>query len=752
MRPAVWGKPFSAGHPSNPATSRRLPRPYVEPLEPRFQLTTLPTGFSETLVASNLGLPTAMDVLPDGRILVASQEGNLRVVKGGTALPTPFVHLSVDSSGERGLIGVAHDPNFAANHFVYLYYTVPAADGAAAFNQISRFTADGDVAAAGSEVDILKLNNLSGATNHNGGAIHFGADNLLYVGVGENANSANAQTLSNLLGKVLRLDVSQIQSGDPINDVAKLVPPDNPFVGTASGINQAIYALGLRNPFTFAVQPGSGTIYVNDVGQNTWEEIDLLVAGGNYGWGRSEGFANPPPPIGLGPGTYQDPILAYNHTGGPAGGGIAIVGGAFYNPGLGASDPFPTSYTGKYFYGDLGGNWIRLFDPVSPGSLANPDTSAAFATDTVANPVAMTLAPDGGLYYLARGSGGKLLKISFANPQTPLTMSSIVVGAGAGGAPGSSQVRVFAPGGTIPERDFVAYDGFAGGVRVATGDVNGDGVPDLITGSGPGASHVKVFDGLDNHLLRSFLAFPGATDPADPNYFARSFQGGVYVASGDVDEDGKADLLVGADSGAGPNVRVFSGADASILASFWAFDPAFRGGVRVATADVDLDGRADVIVGAGPGAGPHVKVFSLGPGGSGMFGTATEIRSFFAFDPGFSGGIFAAGGRLTPSGGVDIVASADAGDAGAPPHVMAFDLSGSGAVPIMSFEAFAGFGGGVRVGLADLNGDGLDEILAGSGFGAAHVKAFAATDALNPALLESFLAFDPLPGGIYLAI
>ncbi len=397
--------------------------PLIEGLERRMLFTTLPTGFSENVVAGGLGVVTSFDVLPDGRVLVAAQNGVLNVVKNGAVLPTPFLQLTVDSNGERGLIGVVHDPNFQTNHFIYVYHTVPAANGAAAFNEISRFTEDPnnpDIAEAGSEVDILKLNDLSSATNHNGGSMHFGTDGMLYIGVGENANPANSQTLSTLLGKILRIDVSQIQPGDPINDVAKLVPADNPFVSqTAGSIDGAIYALGVRNPFTFAVQPGTGTIYINDVGQDTWEEIDLLTAGANYGWNLSEGFASPNPPAGLGPGVYQDPLLAYNHNGGPAGGGVAIVGGVFYNPDSSAPNQFPSSFVGKYFYEDLGKDFIRVFDPSDPGSLANPDTSSGFATSTENAPVGMALAPDGGIYYIAQGDGGELLEISYASTAAP---------------------------------------------------------------------------------------------------------------------------------------------------------------------------------------------------------------------------------------------------------------------------------------------------------------------------------------------
>ncbi len=200
---------------------------------------TLPPGFTETSI-SGFANPTAMEIAPDGRIFVCQQGGSLRVIKNGALLATPFLTLSVDEIGERGLLGIAFDPNFAANNFLYVYYTVPSTPR---HNRVSRFTANGDVVVAGSEQIILELDNLSSATNHNGGAIHFGPDGKLYVAVGENANGSNAQTLSNRLGKVLRIN----SDGS--------IPIDNPFFNTAAGNNRSIWALGLRNPLTFAFQP-----------------------------------------------------------------------------------------------------------------------------------------------------------------------------------------------------------------------------------------------------------------------------------------------------------------------------------------------------------------------------------------------------------------------------------------------------------------------------------------------------------------
>jgi glucose/arabinose dehydrogenase len=330
---------------------------------------TLPPGFSESIMASGLSNATAMEFAPDGRLFVCQQGGQLRVVKNGALLTTPFLTVTTDSSGERGLLGIAFDPNFANNQFLYIYYTVP---GTTAHNRISRFTGSGDVAASASETVLLELNDLSGASNHNGGAIHFGEDGRLYAGVGDNANSANSQTLTNLLGKILRIN----------NDGS--IPTDNPFFSTAAGVNRAIWAMGLRNPFTFGVQPGSGRIFINDVGENTWEEIDDGVAGANYGWPNCEGACSPTNP------SFRDPIYQYSHAV-----GCAIAGGAFYNP---ATTQFPPAYTGVYFFADLCGAWIRVLDP------ANNNEVTTFATG-LSSPVDLKVSADGSLYYLDRGAG-----------------------------------------------------------------------------------------------------------------------------------------------------------------------------------------------------------------------------------------------------------------------------------------------------------------------------------------------------------
>ena len=351
---------------------------------------TLPSGFTETQFGSNVGAsPTAMAFAPDGRLFVCLQGGQLRVIKNGTLLATPFVTVPTTANGERGLLGVAFDPNFSTNQFVYVYYTTNTAP---IHNRISRFTANGDVAAANSESVLVDLDNLSTATNHNGGGLHFGPDGKLYAGVGENANGANAQTLSNRLGKILRYN----SDGS--------IPTDNPFYNTATGANRAIWALGLRNPYTFGFQPGTGRMFINDVGQSAWEEIDDGIAGSNYGWPTCEGACAPANS------NFRDPLFQYGH-GTSNTTGCAIVGAAFYNPPV---NQFPSSYIGKYFFGDLCSGWIRLFDPAA-------GTASAFATG-IATLVDLQVGPDGCLYYLAQGNGGQVFRVSPVAAQ-PLNIS-----------------------------------------------------------------------------------------------------------------------------------------------------------------------------------------------------------------------------------------------------------------------------------------------------------------------------------------
>jgi glucose/arabinose dehydrogenase len=335
---------------------------------------TLPPNFARSQVVGGLASPTAMEFAPDGRLFVAEQRGTLRVVKAGGTLAT-FLNISgrVDSAGERGLLGVAFDPGFSKNHYVYLYYTQRATGTTSAHNRVIRLTANGNRAVAGSKKLILRLNNLSSATNHNGGAIHFGRDGKLYVAVGENANGANAQSLRTLKGKMLRIN----KDGT--------IPQGNPFYDQATGTNRAIWALGLRNPFSFAIQPHTGKMFINDVGEQRWEEINRGATGANYGWPRYEGPESNP--------RYRNPVFAYRH-GSTNITGCAITGGAFYNP---TTRQFPSGYVGDYFFADFCSGWIRKLDSAT-GAVSG------FATG-LSGPVDPKVSKDGSLYYLSRGGG-----------------------------------------------------------------------------------------------------------------------------------------------------------------------------------------------------------------------------------------------------------------------------------------------------------------------------------------------------------
>jgi glucose/arabinose dehydrogenase len=339
---------------------------------------TLPPNFARSQVVGGLASPTAMEFAPDGRLFVAEQRGTLRVVKSGANLAT-FLDISgrVDSAGERGLLGLAFDPAFSNNHYVYLYYTQRATGTTPAHNRVIRVTARGDRAVAGSKKLILRLDNLSSATNHNGGAIHFGEDGKLYVAVGDNANGENAQSLRNLKGKILRIN----KDGT--------IPRDNPFYKRATGRNRVIWALGLRNPFSFAIQPHKGKVFINDVGEQTWEEINQGAAGANYGWPRYEGPESNP--------SYRSPVFAYKQ-GSTNTTGCAITGGAFYNP---TTRQFPRGYLGDYFFADFCSGWIRRLDA------ATGDVTG-FATG-LSSTVDLKVSKGGSLYYLSRGDGAGLV-------------------------------------------------------------------------------------------------------------------------------------------------------------------------------------------------------------------------------------------------------------------------------------------------------------------------------------------------------
>ncbi len=346
---------------------------------------SLPPGFSETVLfpAQTLATAACITVAPDGRIFVCQRSsGALRVIDAADQLlPTPFLTLNVDTTGERGMLGVAFDPNFAVNNYVYVYYTAAAQGGIGPHNRISRFTASGNTANPATELILWDFEDPGIEWLHNGGSMVFGLDGKMYVGVGDAGNPPNGQSLTTRFGKILRINTDAYNS----------IPTDNPFYNTLTGLNRAIWAYGLRHPYSLNLRDtGGGTsqLLINDVGRNTYEEINAGQPGGNYGWSVSEG------PQNIQPG-HIPPLYYYAH--GPnETPPCAITGGAFYLP---QSPSFPASYVGKYFFTDYCTGEMSYIDP----TLASP-TATVFATGLMF-PAAMAVRADGRMYYISHDEG-----------------------------------------------------------------------------------------------------------------------------------------------------------------------------------------------------------------------------------------------------------------------------------------------------------------------------------------------------------
>jgi putative heme-binding domain-containing protein len=326
---------------------------------------TLPPGFKAEVVATGLTGATAFEAAPDGRLFVCEQTGTLRVVKQGRLLAEPFVKLPVDATWERGLIGVTIAPDFPKTPHVFVCYV---AVKPYPHHVISRFTAVGDAAESGSEKVLFEGDDqtrLGGTVpaGHQGGAVHFGHGGKLFIAIGDQTAGKPAQDLSSVLGKLLRINVDGS------------IPEDNPFFARTTGKYRAVWALGLRNPFTFAVQSETGRLFINDVG-GIAEEVNEGVAGANYGWPTVEhGPTNDP--------HFRGPIHHYPTA--------CICGGAFAPHKL----DWPKHYRGRYFFGDFNHGWIKTLDPDRPA------VAKSFATG-LRRPVDLHFAADGCLYVLLR--------------------------------------------------------------------------------------------------------------------------------------------------------------------------------------------------------------------------------------------------------------------------------------------------------------------------------------------------------------
>jgi hypothetical protein len=326
----------------------------------------------------------------DARLFVVEQAGTIRIVSAGNLLPTPFLNIAsrVLAGGERGLLSMAFDPDYASTGFFYVYLTDTNGDIAIERYQVS---AGNPNVADPTPLRVLTIPHRNFA-NHNGGLLAFGPDAMLYAATGDGGGGGDplgsGQNLNSLLGKLLRIDVRNASSATPY-----AVPADNPFVGQAGALPE-IWAYGLRNPWRFAFDPPAGRLYIADVGQNRIEEInavDAATPGLNYGWSITEGsLCHPGGTCSMA--GFTLPILEYGHD---AAGGCSVTGGFVYR---GSAIP---ELQGRYLYSDACSGWLRSFSTAGASAVERVDWN----TTNVGQVLSFGEDAQGELYLLARRNG-----------------------------------------------------------------------------------------------------------------------------------------------------------------------------------------------------------------------------------------------------------------------------------------------------------------------------------------------------------
>jgi glucose/arabinose dehydrogenase len=343
------------------------------------------------LTSSDDGTNRMFLVLQAGEIMEFPDEQNV-----SSAVTFLDIRDLVNSSwNEQGLLGLAFDPGFATNGYFYVYYT---AAGPGRHAVVARFTVDAgnpNTVDPSTELIILQIPQPPAFNNHNAGMLAFGPDGDLYIGVGDGGSEGdpmgNGQNMSTLLGKILRIDVRNASTEAPYS-----IPSDNPFVGVA-GDRGEIWAYGLRNPWRFSFDP-QGQLWVGDVGQDRFEEVDLVTKGGNYGWNIMEGFSCYSPPSGCDESGLKLPVLAYPHFQGDC----AIIGGYVYT---GKGVP---SLDGAYVYGDYctGNIWALEYNGTQityhAELVAGTSSMYSFGVDSAGN--LYVLSSDNHIYQLQAAS------------------------------------------------------------------------------------------------------------------------------------------------------------------------------------------------------------------------------------------------------------------------------------------------------------------------------------------------------------
>ena len=395
---------------------------------------TLPSDFVDELVIGGLNEPSNMAFLPDGRVVFVELRTALVRMVDGTALgapdPTVFVDSVAVSQDEQGLLGIAVDAAWPARPYLYVQYTHVGMQG-----RITRYTATGDLDGTGDRALALDpasrrvvLQYPDDAVRHNGASLHFGPDGMLYSSLGDDNAGCVAQDLTKLKGKIVRLDVSRIPPGPgPPPPNAILAPPDNPFAAHADSNARLVYAYGLRNPFSFSIDPVTGDLFIADVGSNLYEEVSWAHSPGmNFGWPIWEGpvrrgFLC----VGADSSNFTFPIVSYPHsTTGPN----SIITAGVYRPPPGATQPFPPDHWGDLFYNDYYDYFVRRMErtgstwqpaPPAPGQ-PNP---ADWAAGVVYFITTWAVAPDGALYYGRMyqtwpNPDGQIRRIRYTGPLT----------------------------------------------------------------------------------------------------------------------------------------------------------------------------------------------------------------------------------------------------------------------------------------------------------------------------------------------
>ncbi len=477
----------------------------------------LPAGFEDRSV-TNVTSPIAMDFTPDGRMLVATKPGVLRVYKSGGSGTTAALDISarVCANSERGMLGVTLDPNFSVNQYVYIFYTKKVGatcDGSRdEVNRVSRFTMNGDSVAPSSE-KVLIDNMPSPAGNHNGGDIHFGKDGFLYASVGEGGVADASRSTHILTGKILRVTRDGgIPSTNPYrgSNSARCNVAGRTTVGKAC---QETYAQGLRNPFRMAFDPdAAGTSFrINDVGAGSWEEIDQGKAGADYGWNVCEGRhdnVSRPGSQNCFVAPLTPPIHEYSHNT-----GCSSITGAAYVP---DQSPWPSGYKQDYLYGDFVCGKIFRLTPKAGGGYSSTTFTSGLGPG---GPVAMTFGPSAtgeALYYATFAGGGQIRKISYVQGNNAPNAVARVQGPNYGAAPFKADVN--GSGSTDSDNDIDTYewdfDYSGGNFTVDATGVTASNIYDKSTSKKVIA--LRVTDKKGNREIATVEVFPGNTGPPAP--------------------------------------------------------------------------------------------------------------------------------------------------------------------------------------------------------------------------------------------